>query len=98
MQSSLTSGITGAAPIWNRMMATVLADNIAGDQLANQVTPPAEIVAVPVCTVNGLLPCGGCPTRTEYFVEGTQPKLACRPEFLTPAPAIGGAENAPVNN
>lgn len=87
MNPALTSGITGAAPIWSKIMTTTLAD-----KPADQVTPPTEIVAVPVCTINGLLACGGCPTRTEYFVEGTQPKLACRPEFLTPAPAIGGAE------
>lgn len=95
MHPSLTSGITGAAPIWNRIMTTALADKPVGD-LAN-IQPPAEIVAVPVCRINGLLPCGACPIRTEYFLLGTQPKLACRPEFLTPAPAVGGLDQSTSN-
>lgn len=91
MHPSLTSGITGAAPIWNRLITTAMTTQPA--TVASQpTTPPVDVIAVPICRINGLLPCGGCPTRTEYFIAGTQPKLACKPEFLTPAPAIGGAE------
>src|SRR5581483_11800036 len=91
MNPALTSGITGAAPIWNRLITTTIAT--LTPSLANaSVAKPNEVVAVPVCSINGLLSCGGCPTKTEYFIPGTEPKVACRPEFLTPAPAIGGAE------
>ncbi len=94
MNPSLTSGITGAAPIWNKIMTSVLSQNSQVNLAAN-VQTPAGVVAVAVCSINGYLPCGGCPTRTEYFIQGTQPKLACKSEWLTPTPAIGGPEPSP---
>lgn len=94
MNPSLTSGITGAAPIWNKITTSVLLQN-APASLAANIPTPADVVAIGVCSINGYLPCGGCPTRTEYFIQGTQPKLACKSEWLTPTPAIGGPEPSP---
>ena len=72
--SGLVSGITGAAPIWNDIMSYVLKDKPAEPE-----SRPADIVQKQVCSDTGLIPslAGGtvCPTRLEYFIKGTEPKL-----------------------
>lgn len=64
MNPLLASGITGAAPIWNKIMNNLLNERSTRDEVYPQ---PANIVAKP---------CGG---KTEYFVKGTENKGACRP-------------------
>lgn len=72
MSMALESGNTGAAAIWHPIMETLLADK------PDEGLPrPDNIVPVQVCSLNGLLPCENCPTKTEYFVRGTEPKQAC---------------------
>jgi 1A family penicillin-binding protein len=74
MNRSLVSGITGAAPIWNKLMAHVLTGK--PDIWPNQ---PEGIVGSQICTTTGLLPPNpdtgepGCQTRFEYFIKGTVP-------------------------
>lgn len=76
MNSSLVSGVTGAAPIWNAIMTRALEGK-------PDVVPkkPDGIVGAHVCAVSGLLPPNpdgedkGCPTRFEYFTKGTVPSL-----------------------
>ncbi len=68
MHPSLASGVTGAAPIWNRVMKTVL-KNKADEQL----TVPSGIVTTQIDTYAGGLLWGGQPTRNEYFISGTEP-------------------------
>lgn len=75
MHPYLTSGITGAAPIWHDIMVELLEDRV------DEVPPkPDTIVAVP-CYFN----------RTEYFVQGTQPTSGrCAPiptPSVTPTPS-----------
>ena len=63
-----TPGSKGAAPIWNAFMTYALQDeSIAGWQL------PQGITQMAVCATSGLLPTQWCPTRSEYFVSGTEP-------------------------
>lgn len=87
MNSALVSGITGAAPIWNKLMRRVLEGK--PDIWPKQ---PDGVVGGRVCTTNGLLPPNaggsqndqeassqpdeslGCPTRFEYFIKGTVAK------------------------
>ena len=75
MNRNLVSGVTGAAPIWNTIMKKVLSGK--PDIWPKQ---PAGIVGAQICTTSGLLPPNpdgedkGCPTRFEYFREGTVPK------------------------
>jgi len=38
-----------------------------------------------ICAFNGLLPCEGCPTKTEYFLPGTEPKAHCDPQAIKKA-------------
>lgn len=73
MHPSLTSGVTGAAPIWNKLMRRVLAGT--SDIWPKQ---PEGIVGARVCSLSGLLPPNdgddaGCPIRFEYFIKGTVP-------------------------
>jgi len=76
MNPALVSGITGAAPIWNKLMRKVLSDK--PDVWPKQ---PEGIVGAQICALSGLLPPNpdpnapdrGCPTRFEYFIRGTVP-------------------------
>lgn len=81
MNSALVSGVTGAAPIWNKIMKKVLVGK--PDVWPKQ---PDGIVGAQICVITGLqppnpegddLPAGeagkGCPTRFEYFIKGTVP-------------------------
>ena len=70
MHPYLSSGVTGAAPIWNKVMTYVLKD-----QPDEWPLMPSDIVGVTICSLSGKLPGeSGCSTRTEYFIKGTEPK------------------------
>ncbi|MCL4199982.1 transglycosylase domain-containing protein [Patescibacteria group bacterium] len=74
MNNSLVSGVTGAAPIWNKIMRRVLEGK--PDIWPKQ---PDGIVGAQVCTTTGQLPPSqpaegqpaGCQTRFEYIIKGT---------------------------
>ena len=76
MNPYLVSGITGAAPIWHKLMVRSL-------QGAPDIWPkqPDGIVGTQICSITGLLPPNGdpnagdkgCATRFEYFIKGTIP-------------------------
>lgn len=70
MNRSLVSGVTGAAPIWNGIMRTVLSGT--KEQWPEK---PDDVVSASVCTISGLLPdpTAPCPTRSEFFWKGTEP-------------------------
>lgn len=77
MNPALASGVTGAAPIWNRVMTSVLKD-----QPDLKPIRPASVVGRQVCWTTGTpqgqnQPAdqpGGCQTRFEYFIRGTDSK------------------------
>lgn len=73
--SYVASGITGATPIWHRIIR-----NLLKDKPSYKWGVPAGIVQTEICTITGTLPCQGCPVRTEYFLEGTQPQKSCNLE------------------
>ncbi len=71
--SGLASGITGAAPIWNKVMSEMIKE-----KGSEEFPVPKGLIKVKVCAVNGLLPCKGCPKiKEEYFVLGTEPTKHC---------------------
>ncbi len=73
MNPNLTSGITGAAPIWNEIMNSLLEG-----KPEVQYATPSGMVKLKVCATNGLLTCARCPKEVdEYFKPGTEPKTAC---------------------
>jgi 1A family penicillin-binding protein len=69
MDPRLASGVTGAAPIWNRIMMEVL-KNTKKDE---PFTKPDSIVEVEIDTLGGGLPKDGQGKRKEFFVKGTEP-------------------------
>jgi len=75
--SAVASGITGASPIWNKIITQLLKD-----QPAHKFKRPENLKKVKICIYNGLLPCQGCPTREEYFIPGTEPKYHCQSEEI----------------
>lgn len=68
MHPSLASGVTGAAPIWNRIMKEALKD--IPDEPWDT---PAGIVSAEIDAFGGGTPADGYPKRVEYFVKGTEP-------------------------
>ncbi|MDP3987924.1 MAG: transglycosylase domain-containing protein [Candidatus Levybacteria bacterium] len=69
----LVSGITGAAPIWHKIMAELLKD-----KKPEMPQRPEEVVGKYVCSTSGLIPPpegtpDRCPTRFEYFIKGFEP-------------------------
>lgn len=75
MNPYLTSGITGAAPIWNRVMSFVLKN-----QPDLWPVRPDTVIGRQVCWDSGDLAIkkedgtDSCSSRFEYFIKGTEPK------------------------
>lgn len=74
MNPYLTSGITGAAPIWNRVMSFVLKKYSSGNRW---FTKPEDIVEI-ACYFG----------RKEYFLKGTEKSASCAEQLFgtTPTP------------
>lgn len=68
MNPAIASGITGASPIWNKIMSVVLKDK--SDE---QPKKPDEVIAIQVDSLTGGLPYDNRPSRSEYFIKGTEP-------------------------
>jgi membrane carboxypeptidase/penicillin-binding protein len=68
MNPAIASGVTGASPIWRKIMLEALEV-----KKKEEFKKPDNVVAVQVDTVGGGMPTSGKPTRSEYFVKGTEP-------------------------
>ncbi|HSW90289.1 MAG TPA: transglycosylase domain-containing protein [Patescibacteria group bacterium] len=68
---SVASGLTGASPIWRRVMLDTIAKGYKDDAW---VIPPG-VTATQVDTVSGYPAHDGFPTRAEYIIDGTMPSL-----------------------
>ena len=66
---NVASGVTGAAPIWRRIIMEALKNKAQED-----FVKPDSVVAVTVDSLGGGLPVDGQPTRSEYFIKGTEPQ------------------------
>lgn len=68
MDPKIASGVTGASPIWNKIMKVVLngKDN-------EEFKVPENVVAAEVDSLGGGTPVDGHDKRTEYFVKGSEP-------------------------
>ena len=70
--SYIASGVTGASPIWNKIMSRALTDY-------SQHWPPqpADVTGTTVCSLSGYRtpesPPADCSPRYEYFLKGTFP-------------------------
>ncbi len=68
MHPSLSSGVTGAAPIWNQLIKEAIKDT------PNEAfIRPANIYEMDIDTFGGALPSAHYPTRKEFFIKGTEP-------------------------
>lgn len=75
MNPYLTSGVTGAAPIWHDIMVELLKNSL--DEVN---TKPENILSLP-CYFG----------KTEYFVRGTEPATGRCAPIPTPSPPAGGS-------
>ncbi len=69
MNQTITSGVTGAAPIWNRIIRMALKGK--NDEEFNK---PDNLNQVEIDAFAGGLPYGSQPKRTEIYVKGTEPQ------------------------
>ena len=70
MNPKIASGATGASPIWYRIMRELLSKKYE-DGIMDK---PDKVKAITIDAFLGGLPKDGYPTRSEYFIEGTEPK------------------------
>jgi membrane peptidoglycan carboxypeptidase len=68
MNQAISSGETGASPIWNAIMSAVLKGKPDVEE-----QKPDDVNAMVIDAFAGGLPHGGQPTRAEYFIKGTEP-------------------------
>ncbi len=68
MNPALASGVTGAAPMWNRIMTDVLKG-----KRNEPFVRPDNIIEMDIDSLGGGLPVEGRPTRKEVFIKGTEP-------------------------
>lgn len=89
--SAVASGVTGASPIWNRIMRETL-DRIERGDLSGigqdrkkhshaWMSQSSDVVGTNICATTGTLPPNegedpGCPTRFEFFLESFPPRPA----------------------
>lgn len=68
MNPAISSGVTGATPIWRRIMLEALKV-----KKTEELKKPDGVIAVQVDSLGGGMPTAGRPIRSEYFVKGTEP-------------------------
>lgn len=68
MNPAIASGTTGASSIWHEIMSYVLKD-----QPNEEFEKPSNVEAKEIDAFAGGLPHAGQPTRSEYFIKGTEP-------------------------
>ncbi|MBI4033320.1 MAG: PBP1A family penicillin-binding protein [Candidatus Blackburnbacteria bacterium] len=64
----VASGVSGAAPIWRR----IITEALAGKPNVN-FEIPSSVVTAEVDSISGFRAHDGYPSRTEYFIKGTEP-------------------------
>lgn len=69
MNPKIASGVTGASPIWHDLMVQILKKYSDGI-----MDKPDKVKALTINAYAGGLPKDGYPTRSEYFIEGAEPK------------------------
>jgi 1A family penicillin-binding protein len=92
--SRIASGVTGASPIWNKIMSAIL-----NGQPSIDWKVPDGVSKVNICALTGTLPCDSCPTKQEWFLDETKPVKSCTADqiqkLVNPSPAPGGASILP---
>ncbi|MDD4135608.1 MAG: PBP1A family penicillin-binding protein [Candidatus Shapirobacteria bacterium] len=69
--SGVVSGISGAAPIWNKIMTELLKD-----KTVKKPVMPTDVIGMNVCNLTGgAVPDGGCDSHYEYFNKKFLPTI-----------------------
>ena len=68
MNPTLASGVTGAAPIWNRIIREILKD-----KKDEPFVKPENIIEMEIDAFGSGTPVDGMPKRKEYYIKGTEP-------------------------
>ncbi|MCH7641338.1 hypothetical protein IID22_04020, partial [Patescibacteria group bacterium] len=79
--SRVASGITGATPIWHKIMTALLAREQSASR-RNEWPVPEGLIQLPICSLTNSLACDGCFSRMEWFLEENKPTRACNPEYI----------------
>ncbi len=66
---NVASGVTGATPIWRRIILEALKDKSNED-----FSKPDNVASVNIDAYGGGTPVDGKPTRSEFFIKGTEPQ------------------------
>lgn len=83
MNQGVASGLTGASPVWNRVMRYLLEN-----QPDLPPVKPADVLGMQVCSDTGAIAqkagdTYNCPTRFEYLIKGTNSKGSIRKEEVS---------------
>jgi len=73
----VASGVTGASPIFNKIMSALLTNSENHDWEV-----PGGLVQFSICPLVGTLACSGCPNRMEWFLEENKPETACKSDWF----------------
>lgn len=110
--SGAVSGVSGASPIWNKIIKFALDKSEKGeydgdDDGHSWPLQPEEVVGATICSdTGGAIPSGdpnnpGCPARFEYFLAGTVPTtpnvIPLDLQLDKTTGQIAGKETAPEN-
>lgn len=90
MNQAIASGVTGASPIWHKIMAVVLKG-----KPNEQPQKPDNVIAMEIDGYGGGTPVDGQPKRTEYFIKGTEPT---RPAAIYQKIKISKSDNNKLAN
>lgn len=77
MNPKIASGATGASPIWYKVMREILGETDDKKKIKYSdgfIDKPDKVKAIEIDAYLGGLPKEGYPTRSEYFIDGTEPK------------------------
>jgi 1A family penicillin-binding protein len=89
--SYVASGITGASPIWNKIMRLQLSE-----ENPHQFVLAQNIIETQICKNQPYTPCQYCSKsnlKTEYFINGTQQTYSC--EFASQRASTRKKEHSP---
>ncbi len=73
----IASGVTGATPIWNKIIRGLLAN-----EENHEWQVPGKLVRTSICPFTGTLACTGCSSKSEWFLEENKPTSTCNPEWF----------------
>lgn len=75
--SYVASGVTGASPIWKKLILEAIARYPSPEFVA-----PSGLNRVAICPITGEKACNSCGGRFEYFLPGTEPQKTCSDETI----------------